>query len=175
MFSSGTLFIAKCALPHEQSVAGALFSVMTQVCIGRLPRSPLPLPLSLPISAPCLVVTGLFVRWKHRTRADVDRWDAWAAQPVLVDRVPRLAPLCLIPRKPCTLMRTGGKRANWFWAAWDLIRARDNDDRLQLRFGKGFSVTWGRFGRAGVTCTPGCTVARVSRRELGGIRVWCVG
>ncbi|KAF9649381.1 MFS general substrate transporter [Thelephora ganbajun] len=31
VFSSGTLFIAKCALPHEQSVAGALFSVMTQV------------------------------------------------------------------------------------------------------------------------------------------------
>jgi len=31
VFSSGTLFIAKCALPHEQSVAGALFSVMTQL------------------------------------------------------------------------------------------------------------------------------------------------
>ena len=31
VFSSGTLFIAKCALPHEQSVAGALFTVMTQV------------------------------------------------------------------------------------------------------------------------------------------------
>jgi len=31
VFSSGTLFVAKCALPHEQSVAGALFSVMTQV------------------------------------------------------------------------------------------------------------------------------------------------
>lgn len=28
VFSSGTLFIAKCALPHEQSVAGALFTVM---------------------------------------------------------------------------------------------------------------------------------------------------
>ena len=33
VFSSGTLFIAKCALPHEQSVAGALFTVMTQVRI----------------------------------------------------------------------------------------------------------------------------------------------
>ena len=33
VFSSGTLFIAKCALPHEQSVAGALFTVMTQVCV----------------------------------------------------------------------------------------------------------------------------------------------
>jgi len=31
VFSSGTLFIAKCALPHEQSVAGALFTVMTQL------------------------------------------------------------------------------------------------------------------------------------------------
>ncbi len=29
--SSGTLFIAKVALPHEQSVAGALFSMMTQI------------------------------------------------------------------------------------------------------------------------------------------------
>jgi len=31
VFSSGTLFIAKCALPHEQSAAGALFTVMTQL------------------------------------------------------------------------------------------------------------------------------------------------
>lgn len=37
VFSSGTLFIAKCALPHEQSVGGALFSVMTQVWIYFLP------------------------------------------------------------------------------------------------------------------------------------------
>jgi hypothetical protein len=31
VFSAGTLFIAKFALPHEQSVAGALFNTMTQV------------------------------------------------------------------------------------------------------------------------------------------------
>ena len=31
VFSAGTLFIAKVALPHEQSVAGALFQMMTQV------------------------------------------------------------------------------------------------------------------------------------------------
>ncbi|KAF8887856.1 major facilitator superfamily domain-containing protein [Gymnopilus junonius] len=31
VFSSGTLFIAKFALPHEQSVAGALFNTMTQL------------------------------------------------------------------------------------------------------------------------------------------------
>ena len=31
VFSTGTLFIAKIALPHEQSVAGALFQTMTQV------------------------------------------------------------------------------------------------------------------------------------------------
>lgn len=31
VFSAGTLFIAKVALPHEQSVAGALFQTMTQV------------------------------------------------------------------------------------------------------------------------------------------------
>ena len=38
VFSSGTLFIAKFALPHEQSVAGALFNTMTQV--SRLKLSP---------------------------------------------------------------------------------------------------------------------------------------
>jgi len=31
MFSAGTLFIAKVSLPHEQSVAGALFQAMTQI------------------------------------------------------------------------------------------------------------------------------------------------
>lgn len=31
VFSAGTLFIARVALPHEQSVAGALFNTMTQV------------------------------------------------------------------------------------------------------------------------------------------------
>src|SRR5688572_10688675 len=30
VFSAGTVFIAKFALPHEQSVAGALFNTMTQ-------------------------------------------------------------------------------------------------------------------------------------------------
>jgi len=37
VFSSGSLFLAKCARPHEQSVAGALFSVMTQVMSLFLP------------------------------------------------------------------------------------------------------------------------------------------
>ena len=41
MFSSGSLFIAKCARPHEQSVAGALFSVMTQVLFLFPPTPPL--------------------------------------------------------------------------------------------------------------------------------------
>jgi hypothetical protein len=30
-FASGTLFISKISLPHEQSVAGALFQAMTQI------------------------------------------------------------------------------------------------------------------------------------------------
>ena len=32
VFPSGSLFIAKLALPYEQSMVGALFSVMAQVC-----------------------------------------------------------------------------------------------------------------------------------------------
>ena len=36
VFSAGTLFIAKVALPHEQSVAGALFQMMTQVSQQRI-------------------------------------------------------------------------------------------------------------------------------------------
>ena len=32
VFSAGTLFISKSSPPHEQSVAAALFSTMTQVC-----------------------------------------------------------------------------------------------------------------------------------------------
>jgi hypothetical protein len=31
VFAAGTLFVAKVSLPHEQSVAGALFQTMTQV------------------------------------------------------------------------------------------------------------------------------------------------
>ena len=31
VFASGTLFVAKVSLPHEQSVSGALFQTMTQV------------------------------------------------------------------------------------------------------------------------------------------------
>jgi hypothetical protein len=34
VFASGTLFVAKVALPHEQSLAGALFQTMTQVSIA---------------------------------------------------------------------------------------------------------------------------------------------
>jgi hypothetical protein len=30
MYSAGTIFVAKIALPHERSVAGALFQTMTQ-------------------------------------------------------------------------------------------------------------------------------------------------
>jgi hypothetical protein len=33
IFAAGSLFIAKVSLPHEQSVAGALFQTMTQVCV----------------------------------------------------------------------------------------------------------------------------------------------
>lgn len=33
VFASGTLFVAKVSLPHEQSVSGALFQTMTQVRI----------------------------------------------------------------------------------------------------------------------------------------------
>ena len=32
VFASGSLFIAKFALPYEQSMAGALFTAMAQVC-----------------------------------------------------------------------------------------------------------------------------------------------
>ncbi len=31
VFTSGTLYIAKISLPHEQSLAGAVFQTMTQV------------------------------------------------------------------------------------------------------------------------------------------------
>ena len=33
VFPAGSLFIAKFALPYEQSMAGALFTAMTQVCL----------------------------------------------------------------------------------------------------------------------------------------------
>lgn len=33
VYASGTIFVAKVALPHEQSVGGALFQTMTQVSI----------------------------------------------------------------------------------------------------------------------------------------------
>jgi hypothetical protein len=33
VFPSALLFIAKFALPYEQSMAGALFTAMTQVCL----------------------------------------------------------------------------------------------------------------------------------------------
>lgn len=33
VFAAGTLFVAKVCLPHEQSVAGALFQTMTQVSL----------------------------------------------------------------------------------------------------------------------------------------------
>ena len=33
VFGAGSLFIAKLALPYEQSMAGALFTAMTQVCL----------------------------------------------------------------------------------------------------------------------------------------------
>lgn len=42
VFASGTLFVAKFSLPHEQSLAGALFQTMTQVR---------PVPFCLPLSA----------------------------------------------------------------------------------------------------------------------------
>jgi hypothetical protein len=35
VFPAGSLFIAKFALPYEQSMAGALFTAMTQVCVNR--------------------------------------------------------------------------------------------------------------------------------------------
>ena len=38
VFAAGTLFIAKVARPHEQSVAGALFQTMTQVRARASPR-----------------------------------------------------------------------------------------------------------------------------------------
>jgi hypothetical protein len=44
VFAAGTLFIAKVALPHEQSVAGALFQTMTQV-IHQYSHNPQPLKL----------------------------------------------------------------------------------------------------------------------------------
>lgn len=39
VFAAGTLFVAKVALPHEQSLAGALFQTMTQVSPSCLSRS----------------------------------------------------------------------------------------------------------------------------------------
>lgn len=69
VYSSGALFIARCALPHEQSVAGALFTVMTQVSsvwIHLGPLSP-----SYLVSLPCrdgAWMTSLSEGGKHRTR-----------------------------------------------------------------------------------------------------------
>lgn len=34
VFTSGTLYVAKISLPHEQSLSAALFQTMTQVRIG---------------------------------------------------------------------------------------------------------------------------------------------
>ena len=48
VFASGTLFVAKVALPGEQSVASALFQTMNQACF----LSPVLLALYLPILAP---------------------------------------------------------------------------------------------------------------------------
>ena len=67
------------------------------------------------------------------------------------------------------------KKANSFWAAWNLIRAGDNDDRLRYRFGEGVSIAWGGFERAWVSCATGRRPESVSRCELGGVRVWYFG
>lgn len=39
VFASGTLFVAKVSLPHEQSLAGGLFQTLTQVRPNLVPRS----------------------------------------------------------------------------------------------------------------------------------------
>ena len=36
VFAAGSLFISKFALPYEQSMAGALFTAMSQVCFFNL-------------------------------------------------------------------------------------------------------------------------------------------
>lgn len=40
VFASGTLFVAKVCLPHEQSVGGALFQTVTQVRSPPIPPVP---------------------------------------------------------------------------------------------------------------------------------------
>lgn len=68
------------------------------------------------------------------------------------------------------------KDANSIWAAWDRIRAGDNDDRLQHRFGEGFSIAWSGFERPETTSsTTVRRAARVSGRELGVVCVWYLG
>jgi hypothetical protein len=37
VFAAGTIFVAKVSLPHEQSLAGALFQTMTQVRLSQAP------------------------------------------------------------------------------------------------------------------------------------------
>jgi len=43
----------------------------------------------------------------NRTPADVDRRDAWAVHPVLVDHIPRLVPHCFDSEETFTLIRAG--------------------------------------------------------------------
>ena len=75
-----------------------------------------------------------------------------------------------------TLIRGWKTYANSFWAAWDRIRVGDNDDRLQRRFGEGFTVAWSGFGRVRVRRgTSSCAAARVSGCLLGSSVVWYLG
>lgn len=84
------------------------------------------------VSLPCVTALGWLLSIGHEP--DVDRW---AARPALCRLIVFL--ICfraiLVPRSPHS-NTSWENRANSFRAVGNRIRAGDNDDRLQLRFGE---------------------------------------
>ena len=176
VFSSGTLFIAKCALPHEQSVAGALFSVMTQVWIKITPPFPLSSYLgSLRCRGSARMTSLSDGSTGHELMSIDEAAPGQFTRCWLITFLVWFRPV-LIPRSHWHSNTSQEKEANSFWAAGNRIRAGDNDDHLQLQFGEPFSIARGGFGRGRASRgTTGCTADRVSRCELGRLRVWYLG
>ena len=111
VFSSGTLFIAKCALPHEQSVAGALFTVMTQVCIDRVP------PSSRFVSSPCrdgAQMTSLSDGSIGHELMSIDVVLGPFQQPVLVDPISSFGSVLFDSEELSTLIQAGRRTLTCF-------------------------------------------------------------
>lgn len=63
VFAAGTIFIAKVSLPHEQSLAGALFQTMTQVRKHNAFDEVLPLPLLITVLTMLCFMLSSRVSW----------------------------------------------------------------------------------------------------------------